>query len=64
MSGRRFPVASGEKSEMISVYVIDPASGALKLLQKYPTEKGANWVEIACSRRMNKLSRFNSSSEV
>ena len=25
---------------------VDPASGALKLLNKYPTGKGANWVEI------------------
>jgi 6-phosphogluconolactonase len=42
----RFLVATGEKSETISVYAIDPASGALKLLNKYPTGKGANWVEI------------------
>jgi 6-phosphogluconolactonase len=39
-------VVSGEKSETISVYEIDGASGALKLLQKYPTGKGSNWVEI------------------
>jgi len=39
-------VASGEKSDTISVYEIDAASGALKLLQKYPTGKGSNWVEI------------------
>jgi 6-phosphogluconolactonase len=42
----RFLVATGEKSETISVYSIDPASGALKFLNKYPTGKGANWVEI------------------
>ena len=42
----RFLVATGEKSETISVYAIDQASGALKLLNKYPTGKGANWVEI------------------
>ena len=42
----RLLVASGEKSETISVYAIDPASGALKLLQKVPTGKGSNWVEI------------------
>ena len=41
-----FLVAAGEKSDTISVYAIDQASGALKLLQKYPTGKGANWVEI------------------
>ncbi len=41
----RYLVASGEKSETISVYAIE-GSGALKLLQKYPTGKGSNWVEI------------------
>jgi 6-phosphogluconolactonase len=39
-------VVSGEKSETISVYEIEGASGALKLLQRYPTGKGSNWVEI------------------
>jgi 6-phosphogluconolactonase len=42
----RFLVAAGEKSDTISVYAIDQASGALSLLRKYPTGKGANWVEI------------------
>ena len=42
----RFMVVTGEKSETISVYSIDTASGALKFLNKYPTGKGANWVEI------------------
>ena len=42
----RYMVVSGEKSETISVYEIDGASGALKPLAKYPTGKGANWVEI------------------
>ena len=42
----RFLVACGEKSETISVYAIDEASGALALLRKYPGGKGANWVEI------------------
>ena len=42
----RFLVACGEKSDTISVYAIDQKSGALALLQKYPTGKGANWVEI------------------
>ena len=41
----KYMVVSGEKSETISVYAID-ASGALTLLQKYPTGKGSNWVEI------------------
>ena len=42
----RYMVVSGEKSDTISVYAIDQASGTLKLLNKYPTGKGANWVEI------------------
>jgi 6-phosphogluconolactonase len=42
----RTMVVSGEKSETISVYAIDPANGALSLRQKYPTGKGSNWVEI------------------
>ena len=42
----RYMVVSGEKSETLSVYEIDGASGALKPLQKYPTGKGSNWVEI------------------
>ena len=42
----RFMVVSGEKSDTISSYTIDAASGALKLVGKYPTGKGANWVEI------------------
>ena len=37
---------SGEKSDTISVYAIDQATGALRFLQKYPTGKGSNWVEI------------------
>lgn len=42
----KFLIAAGEKSETLSVYAIDPASGALRLLNKYPVGKGANWVEI------------------
>jgi len=41
-----FLVACGEKSETISVYAIDPASGALARRAQYPGGKGANWVEI------------------
>jgi 6-phosphogluconolactonase len=41
----RYMVVSGEKSDTISVYAIG-ADGGLKLLQKYPTGKGSNWVEI------------------
>ena len=42
----RVMIVTGEKSDTISSYAIDPATGALKLLGKYPTGKGANWVEI------------------
>jgi len=42
----RFVVVSGEKSDTISSYVIDAETGALKLIGRYPTGKGANWVEI------------------
>jgi len=41
----KYMVVTGEKSDTISVYAIG-ADGALKLLQKYPTGKGSNWVEI------------------
>jgi 6-phosphogluconolactonase len=39
-------IVTGEKSDTISSYAIDPSSGALKLVGKYPTGKGSNWVEI------------------
>ena len=42
----RFMVVSGEKSDTVSTYAIDPSSGALKPIGKYPTGKGSNWVEI------------------
>jgi 6-phosphogluconolactonase len=42
----RFMVVSGEKSDTLAVYEIDGASGGLRLLQKAPTGKGSNWVEI------------------
>ena len=42
----RTMIVSGEKSDTISSYAIDPASGALRLIGKYPTGKGGNWVEI------------------
>jgi 6-phosphogluconolactonase len=40
-----FMVVSGQQSSTISVYAIE-ANGGLKLLQKYPTGKDTNWVEI------------------
>jgi 6-phosphogluconolactonase len=41
----KYMVVSGELSDTISVYAIE-ADGGLKLLQKYPTGKDSNWVEI------------------
>jgi 6-phosphogluconolactonase len=41
----RFMVVSGEKSDTISSYAIEP-SGTLRLIGKAPTGKGSNWVEI------------------
>ncbi len=42
----RTMIVSGEQSDMIASYSIDPTSGALKLVGRYPAGKGANWVEI------------------
>ena len=41
----RFMVVSGEKSDTLSTYAIE-SNGQLKLVGKYPTGKGSNWVEI------------------
>ena len=41
----RFMVVSGEKSDTISSYAIEP-DGRLHHVGKYPTGKGSNWVEI------------------
>jgi 6-phosphogluconolactonase len=42
----RVMIVSGEKSDTISSYAIDPRDGSLKLVGKYPTGRGGNWVEI------------------
>jgi len=42
----KFIVVSGEKSDMLAVYAIEAETGALKAVGRYPTGKGANWVEI------------------
>jgi 6-phosphogluconolactonase len=42
----RVMIVTGEKSDTISSYAVDPKTGALKLVGKYPTGKGGNWVEI------------------
>jgi len=41
----RFMIVTGEQSSTISSYAIDGAGG-LKLIGRYPTGKGSNWVEI------------------
>jgi 6-phosphogluconolactonase len=41
----KYMVVTGEKSDTISLYSIGD-DGALKLVQKYATGKGSNWVEI------------------
>lgn len=43
-SGRTM-VVSGEQSDMLSTYAIE-SDGALRLVGRYPTGKGSNWVEI------------------
>ena len=42
----RFIIVSGEKSDMLGVYAINAESGALNAIGRYPSGKGANWVEI------------------
>jgi len=42
----RIMIVTGEKSDTISSYTVDAKTGALKLVGKYPTGKGGNWVEI------------------
>jgi len=41
----KFVVVSGEKSETLSTYAIEPG-GTLRHIGKFPTGKGSNWVEI------------------
>jgi 6-phosphogluconolactonase len=42
----RYLLGASYGGHLVTVYEIDRASGALKLLKKYPTGKGSNWVEI------------------
>ncbi|MBM7344786.1 lactonase family protein [Pantoea coffeiphila] len=42
----RFLIESGQKSEQLSLYAINSSTGALTLLGRYPTGKGANWVTL------------------
>ncbi|WP_028212526.1 lactonase family protein [Paraburkholderia mimosarum] len=45
----RFLVACGEKSQHVSVYAIDAASGALTPVSRAEGGHGANWVEIVAA---------------
>jgi len=42
----KYLIVSGEKSDQIGIYALDPESGMPKPLAKYPVGKGANWVEV------------------
>ena len=42
----QYLIASGEKSDRVSVYKIDQATGKLGEPNRYPVGNGANWVEI------------------
>jgi 6-phosphogluconolactonase len=42
----QYLVASGEKSDRLSVYKIDQTTGKLGEPNRYPAGNGANWVEI------------------
>jgi 6-phosphogluconolactonase len=42
----KYLIASGEKSDKLSVYGIDVANGDLKLIEQVSVGKGANWVQI------------------
>ena len=42
----RYLLSASYGGHQVGVNAIDPASGGLTLLQKYPTGKGWNWVKI------------------
>ena len=42
----KYLIASGEKSDRVSVYKIDQSTGKLGAPARYPVGNGANWVEI------------------
>ena len=42
----QYLIASGEKSDRISVYKIDQSTGKLGEPNRYPVGNGANWIEI------------------
>ena len=42
----RYLIASGEKSDRLSVYKIDQGTGKLGEPSRFPAGAGANWIEI------------------
>lgn len=42
----RFLIESGQKSTQLSLYTLNGSTGALTLVGRYPTGKGANWVTM------------------
>jgi 6-phosphogluconolactonase len=42
----KYLFALGEKSDSMTGYAIDAATGALARLKQYPTGKTPNWIEI------------------
>nr|WP_255608020.1 beta-propeller fold lactonase family protein [Ancylobacter sp. Lp-2] len=45
----RYLVATGEKSDQLTVYAINSEDGTLAARGRYPAGKGANWVEIVAA---------------
>ena len=45
-STSRYLLAAGQLSHALSVYRIDPATGALAKLEEYPMGRNPNWIEI------------------
>jgi hypothetical protein len=60
----RFVVVAGEKSDMLSSYAIDTENGALKLIGRYPTGKGANWIEILVFDESNTRKELENTQEM
>ena len=46
----RFLVAAGQNSDTLVCYRVDPSSGALSAIRKYPTGKKPWWVQFAISK--------------
>jgi 6-phosphogluconolactonase len=42
-------LAVGQLSNSLTAYAIDPDSGALRALERYPVGNNPNWIEMALS---------------